>query len=154
MGSGLAFRGWIYATAAVTLVSQVLLLESDPSATACLNTGCGVIFVDKDWLLRQLPDQKQKEMSTPLKVRGIGASKHESAQFAELFLFLPGENNKRQKVYASFKYKLYLVKGLRANMLIGNNILAPKNFVLNIELGHTVVRSCGVKITINAKQRG
>lgn len=39
-------------------------------------------------------------------------------------------------------------------MLIGNNILAPKNFVLNIGLGHAVVESCGVKITIKARQRG
>lgn len=138
----------------MTLVPQVLPLESDTGVTACLDTGCGVTLVDKDWLLRQLPDQKIKEMSTPLKVRGIGASKHESAQFAELSLFLPGENNKGQKVYASFKCELHLVEGLRANMLIGNNILAPENFVLNIRLGHAVVGSCGVKIIINARQRG
>lgn len=154
MGSGLALQGWTYATAAVTLVPQVLPLESDPGATAYFDTGCGVTLVDKHWLLRQLPDQKIKEMSTPLKVREIGASKHESAQFAELSLFLPGENNKGQKVYTSFKCELHLVEGLRANMLIGNNILAPENFVLNIGLGHAVVRSCGVKITMKAKQRG
>ena len=83
----------------MTLVSQVLPLESDPSTTACLDTSCSVTLVDKNWLLRQLSDQKIKEMSTPLKVRGIEASKHESAQFAELSLFLPGEDDKRQKVY-------------------------------------------------------
>lgn len=92
MGSGLAFRRWIYATAAVIFVSQVLSLESDPSATACLDTGCGVTLVDKAWLLRQLPHQKIREMSAPLKVRGIRTSKHESAQFAEVLLFLPGKN--------------------------------------------------------------
>ncbi len=71
MGSGLAFRGWTYATAAVTFVPQVFPLESDPSTTACLDIGCGVTLIDKDWLLRQLPDQTIKEMSTLLKVRGI-----------------------------------------------------------------------------------
>ena len=79
MASGLAFQGSTYATAAVTLVPQVLPLESNPGTITCLDTGCGVTLVDKDWLLRQLLDQKIKEMSTPLKVRGIGASKHESA---------------------------------------------------------------------------
>ena len=121
MGSGLAFRGWTYATAAVTLLPQVLPLESDLSATACLDTGCGMTLVDKDWLLRQLPNQKIKEMSTPLKVRGIGASKYESTQFAELSLFLPGKDNKGQKVYAFIRCELHLVKGLRANILVGNN---------------------------------
>lgn len=93
-------------------------------------------------------------MSTILKVRRIGASKYEFAQFAELSLFLPGENDKGQKVYTSFKCELHLVEGLRANMLIGKDILAPENFLLNIGLGYAVVGSCGVKITIKAKQRG
>lgn len=96
MGLGLAFRGWSYATAAVTLVLQVLLLKSDSSTTACLDTGCGVTLVDKTWLLRQLSQQKIKEMSTPSKVRGIGSSKHKSAQFAEVSLFLPDENMEGQ----------------------------------------------------------
>ena len=90
-------------------------------------------------------------MSTPLKIRGIRASKNESAQFAELPLFFPSENNQGQKVYVSFKCELHRVEGLRANMLIGNNILAPESFMLNIELGHAVVGSCGVKIAIRAR---
>lgn len=111
-------------------------------------------LVDKDWLPRQLLNQKIKEISIPLKVRGIRASKYESAQFAELFLFLLRENDEKQKVYTSIKCELYLVKGLKANILIGNNILALENFVLNIGLGHTVVGSCKIKITIRARQRG
>ena len=154
MGSGLAFQGWTYATAAVTLVPQVLLLETDPTATACLDTGCSVTLVDKDWLLRQLPHQKIKKMSTPLKVRGIGTSKYKSVQFAEVALFLPGESSEGQRVYASIRCELHPVKGLRANILIGNNILAPESFVLNIGLGHTLVGSCGVMIAIRARQRG
>ena len=154
MGSGLAFRGWTYATTAVTLIPQILPLESDPGVTACLNTGYDVTLVDKDWLLRQLPDQKIKEISTPLKDRGIEASKHKSAQSAELYLFLLGENNKGQKVYTSFKCKLHLVEGLRANILIGNNILALESFVLNVGLSHVVMGRCGVMITIRARKRG
>lgn len=71
-------------------------LESDPSATACLDTGCGITLVNKTWLLHKFSHQKIREMSTPLKVREIKTSKYESAQFAEVFLFLPGENLKSQ----------------------------------------------------------
>ena len=154
MGLDLAFQKWTYATAAVTLLPQVLPLKLDPGATACLDTGCGVSFIDKAWLLQQFPNQKIKEISIPLKVGGIKASKHEFAQFAELSLFLLGENNKGQKVYSFFKCKLHLVKGFRAKILIGNNILASENFVLNIGLGPAIVGSCKVKITIKARQRG
>ena len=136
---------------AVTLIPQVLPLESDPSATACLDTGCGVTLVDKDWLLRQLPGQKIKEISTFLKVRRIGASKHEFNQFAELSLFFPGENTEGEMVYTSIKCELHLVEALRANILIGNDILAPEGFVINIGLGHAVVGSCGVKIAVGAR---
>ena len=111
-------------------------------------------FVDKDWLLRRLPGQKIKEMSTPLRIRGIGALRHESNQFAELSLFFPRENGEKEMVYASIKCELYPVKGFRANILIGNNILAPEGFVINIGLGHAIIGSCGVKITIRARQRG
>lgn len=111
-------------------------------------------LVDKDWLLCQLPDQKIKEMFTFLKIRGIRTSKHESAQFAEVSLFLLGESNEGQKVYASIRCKLYLVKGLRANILIGNDIFTPEGFVLNVGLSHALVGSCGVKITTRARQRG
>lgn len=92
-------------------------------------------------------------MSTPFKVRGIGASKHESAQFAGLSLFLPGENDKGQKVYAFFRCELHLVEGFRAKILIENNILAPEDFIFDVKLGHAFVGSCGVKTTVRAGQR-
>ena len=94
------------------------------------------------------------EMFTPLKVRGIKTLKHKSAQFAEVFLFLSGESNKGQKVYTSVRCQLHLVEALQANILIGNNILASEGFVLNVGLGHALIGSCGVKITIKSRQRG
>lgn len=57
-------------------------------------------------------------------------------------------------VYAFIKYKLYLVKCIKANILIGNNILTPEGFVLNIGLGHAIVGSYDVKIIIRTRQKG
>lgn len=88
-----------------------------------------------------------------MKVRRIGALKHKSVKFEELSFILLGENNKGQEVYVSFKAKLYLVEDFRANILIKNDILAPKDFILNVRLGHTVVGSCKVKITIRVRQK-
>lgn len=88
-----------------------------------------------------------------MKVRRIEASKHKSAQFANLFFSLLEENNRGQKVYASFKYELHLVEGFRANILIENNILAPKSFLFNVKLDHVVVKSYEVKINIRTRQK-
>ena len=101
--SGLAFRGWTYATTAITLDSHHLPHNSDPESTACLDTGCGVTLIDKSWLSRHLPGQKISTMFIPLKVRGIGASKHESDEFAALFLYFPGKDGSGKLVYASLR---------------------------------------------------
>ena len=92
-------------------------------------------------------------MSTPLNVRGIGTSKHESAQFAALSLYFPGEDQAGQQVYASIRCELHLVDGLRANILVGNDILSPEGFAININKNRALIGSCGVTIPINAKQR-
>ncbi len=154
LGSGLAFRGWTYATASITLVPHLLPPTLDPAATACLDTGCGVTLIDKVWLLSYLSYQKISTMSTHLNVRGIGTSKHESAQFAALSLYFPGEDQAGQRVYASIKCELHLVDSLRANILVGNDILSPEGFVININKNHALIGSCGVTIPINTKQRG
>lgn len=93
-------------------------------------------------------------MSTLLNVRVIETLKHKSAQFATFCLYFPSDDQARQQVYASIKYKLHLVDGFRANILVGNDILSPKGFAININKNCALIISCGVTILINARQRG
>ena len=152
--SGLAFRGWTYATAIITLTPRHLPPDFNPKSTACLDTGCGVTLVDKGWLSKHLPTQKINTMSTPLKVRGIRASKHESGEFAALSLYFPGKNNTGQLVYASITCEINLVKGLKTNLLIGNNIMSPEGFLIDVKAKSALIGSCGVTIPIDVRQRG
>lgn len=108
-------------------------------------------LVNKNWLLWQFPIQKIKEMFTFLKVQRIKVSRHESAQYAEVSLFLPREDNERQKVYAFIKCELHLVERLKTNILIGNNILTPESFVLYIGLNYAVMGSYNIKIIIRTR---
>ncbi len=153
-GSGLAFRGWTYATALITLTPEHPPPDSDPDSTAYLDTGCGVTLVDKAWISKRLPMQKVNTMSTPLKVRGIGASKYESGEFAALSLYFPEKNNAGQQVYASLTCEIHLVEGLRANILIGNDIMSPESFVIDVKKKSVLIGSCGVTVPIDARQRG
>ncbi len=93
-------------------------------------------------------------MSTPLKVRGIGASKYKSGEFGALSLYFPGKNNARQLVYAFLTCEIHLVEDLRANLLIGNNIMSSEGFVIDIKEKKALISSCKVTIPINARQRG
>ena len=151
---GFSFRSWTYVTAAVTLAPEYLLQGSDPDSTACLDTGCGVTLVDKHWLLKCLPDQKISTMSIPLKVKGIGASKHESSEFAALSLYFPSRNAIRDLVYAALRCEIHLVEGLRANLLPGNDIMSPEAMVINLGKKTAIIGICGVSIDVNARQRG
>lgn len=88
-----------------------------------------------------------------MKVRGIGASKHKSTEFAALLLYFLGKNDAEQLVYAALKCEIDLIKGLRANSLIGNDILSLKGIVIDINRKSALIGSCEVTITINAKQQ-
>ena len=92
-------------------------------------------------------------MSTLLKVRGIGASKHKSGEFAALSLYFPGNNNAGQQFYASLTCEIQLVEGLRASLLIGNNIMSPEGFIIDIKKRSILIGSCRVTVPIDAKQR-
>lgn len=154
LGSGFSFRGWTYVTAAVTLAPEHLPQGSDPDSTACLDTSCGVTLVDKHWLLKRLPNQKISIMSTPLKVRGIGASKHESSEFAALSLYFPSKNSVGDLVYPAIRCEIHLVESLRANILVGNDIMSSEAMVINLGKKTAIIGTCGVSIDVNATQRG
>lgn len=93
-------------------------------------------------------------MSTPLKVRRIRASKHESREFAALSLYFPGKNNTGQLVYASLTCEIHLVEDLKANLLIGNDIMSSEGFVIDVKGKSALIGSCGVTVPIDARQRG
>lgn len=95
--------------------------------------------------------QKVNTMSTLLKIRGISASKHKSGEFATLFLYFPEKNNAGQQVYASLTYEIYLVKGLRANLLIRNNIMSLKGFIIDIKKRSVFIESCEVTVPIDVR---
>lgn len=92
-------------------------------------------------------------MSTPLKIRGISASKHELGEFAALFLYFPGRNDAGQRVYASLTCEIHLVKGLRANLLIGNDIMSLEGFIIDVKKRSVLIESCRVTVPIDARQR-
>lgn len=104
--------------------------------------------------MRHFLDQKINIMSTPLKVRGIGALKHKSLEFATLSLYFPDKNSVGDLVYASLQCEIYIVEDLCANLLIGNNIMSPEAMIIDLGRKTALICTCGVTIDINVRQRG
>lgn len=95
--------------------------------------------------------QKINTISTPLKIRGIRVFKHESGEFATLFLYFLGRNNTCQQVYTSLTYKIHLIEGLRANLLIGNNIMSLEGFIIDVKNKSVFIGSCRVTVPIDVR---
>ena len=93
-------------------------------------------------------------MSTPIKFRGIDASKHESSEFTALSLYFPGKNAVGDLVYAALRCEIHLMEGLRTNLLVGNDIMSLEAMVINLEKKTAIIGTCGISIDENARQRG
>lgn len=83
-------------------------------------------------------------MSTSLKVKRIRALRYKSEEFAALFLYFPEKDGVGKLVYALLRCEIHLVEGLRANLLIKNDIMLSENFVINIKKKTTLIGSCVV----------
>lgn len=90
-------------------------------------------------------------MPISLKVRDIGASKYKSKKFVLVLLYIASLSCKNSKVYTYIKYKLYFVKGLKANILIGNNMLYIISFLINFANISIYIQSYGDDIIVSTK---
>lgn len=50
--------------------------------------------------------------------------------------------------------KLHVINGLRANILIGNNLLGPEGVFINIAAKTAYIKSCGITVLLNVCQEG
>ena len=149
LGNGFAFRSWTYAKIPARLLPDVDDVE------VCIDSGCGVTLIDRAWLLSLIPDIKILRMASPLKVRGLGTTKHETTEYITNPIYLPAvlrETNTR--VLACIQREIHIVDNLRAKMLIGNDILGPEKVVIDVAGQKAYIGSCDAFATVTAHQRG
>ena len=147
IGTGYSFRNWHYVTAKVKL-----------SATAtpepiCLDTGCSVTLIDKDFLLSQSPDIEIRTMSSPITVRGIGSSKHLTAEYVVTPILFTGERDGKP-MEARFMREAHIVQGLKAKMLLGIDVMGPEKFEMSLATKKLHIGSYNVDVQISLKPRG
>lgn len=107
--------------------------------------------MDKAWLAKKPSSQKINAIPIPLKVRGISTSQYKLEEFALVAIYIPGLNQNCAEVYAYIRCELYLVEGLKANILIGNNVFYIKSSLINLADASAHIPSYGIDITISAR---
>lgn len=93
-------------------------------------------------------------MAIFLKMHSIRAFKHELDKFVLMPIYFLGVEKYKQLVYACIYRKMHLIDGLKANILVKNNIMALKDLMIDLANFITFISSCNVWIAIIARQRG
>ena len=157
LGLGFGFRGWNFAITAVSLLQNIFMdptSEASAKQTGCIDTGCGPTLIDKEWLLDNVPDVKIERMATPLNVRGIGTSRHQTDEYITHPLYFPAQDEAGQSIIACIRREMHIVNCLRVHLLMGNDIIGAEGMILDIAGGKAHLPGCGATIKVTARNRG
>lgn len=122
---GLGFRSWHYAT---VYASLQLHAKSD---AWCIDSGCTMSLIDRDYLKLHLPNYPISQSSQPITIRGIGDRRHLCFKYVALQIYIMGKDDKGIAV-AQLQHEIHIVDDLRAKVLIGMDILGPEKVVMDI----------------------
>ena len=144
---GLGFRSWHYATvdgsvAAVRNDGTVVEGEGEVKPEKITpDSGCTMSVIDRKFLFTQAPEAQVKTMPQPVRVRGIGDAMLDSSEYVNLQLSMQGFLN-GTPVQARFRGQYHVVDGLKANLLLGSDILGPQRMVVDYNKEMLVLGCC------------
>ena len=142
---GHAFKGYRYAT------MQVAFTKDQPPKDVCLDTGCTMSLIDREFLLKVQPSVKLNTLEKPLQVSGIGQAKLESTEWVLLTLYV--KDMKGQM--ASITREFHLVDKLKANALMGIDIIMPERMTIDMDKKLVTLPFCGdLRIPIEVVSKG
>ena len=142
-GDGYDFRNWKYATVKATIAYQAAMSD------VCIDTGCTMSLIDRQWLLKLLPTAVIQRTQTSVKVRGIEDREHDSSEYTTIDLYIPGSSNTAgEPSIVQIKREVHIVDHLRARMLIGADILGPEGMVPDLQNRRLLIGSCKMTVPI------
>ncbi len=149
IGLGQAFRKYRYARVNINLtaISKVIIV--------CMDSGCWVSLIDEANINQFLPDTPIRAMAAPIEVSDIGSNRDQTDGYVIAPLYIPGKDDNGDDATArTAPQELHIVKGLRAGMLIGNDIITPESIDLLTSQQVAQIGSCKVKASIETLNRG
>lgn len=149
LGDGNGFRHWNYLEAQIQFSTSAL-----ESTSICLDTSCGSTLAYEAWILSQIPESEIQHIEVPLQVRGIGSNSHITNRYVFTPIFFPAIDEAGQAILAEIQRKIHIIKDLKAQMLIGNHILIPEGFAIDLKDKKAKIHSCKAKIDLIIRPRG
>ena len=136
-GHGTSFRGFQHTKADIRFAP-----ECDENTEVCLDPGCPITLGDRELLRKAIPDFDDKiRKQAPVPVRGYGNKITNATEYINIDLYFPGTVD-GTTCLAKVPIEVHLTDDLKANMLIGTDILTPHKFVLNCASQTATIGSC------------
>ena len=128
------------------------LIENEKKSDVCFDIDASVTLIDAAFFHRQNPGVSIRQMATPLTVRGLGISQHQSSDYAIVPMYFVGVKDDNS-AKALIRREVHLVDNLKTNMLIGNDVTVPESVVLDLAKKQALIDSCGVTIVLDVRSR-
>ena len=153
--AGFTFRNYHYATAKVRVSHDA---DGDKPETEeadiCFDSGCPLALGDRSFMEKQPGKMEVRKLASPVPVRGVGGKIVKANEYVVTQLYIDGITTDGKPATACVTAEIHLVDDLKANMLIGVNVLKPQKMVLDFEHNTLAIGSCqGIKATIDPVSR-
>lgn len=86
-------------------------------------------------------------MATPITVRGIGTAQYMTDEYAIVPFMFEG-TQRGQPILARFWREVHLVDNLKANLLIGIDVMGPELVTIDMGQKKVILESCNVEIPV------
>ena len=149
IGTGQAYRKYRYARLNVKMVPEGELQK------CCADTGCGITLGDRGFLKKELPNAEIRKMATSVEVAGIGADKHRTDEYIIASMYIPRKTTNGSTATAKLAPReIYIVDNLRANMLIGMDIMTSEGIDILASKRVAHITSCKIEAPIEVLSTG
>ena len=136
------FRKWQCCTAKVSL-SKV-----EKFFSFCIDIEAKITLIDEIFFEKQSKNVAIRTMTTLITIRDFEVNKHQTDKYAIVFMYFEEKNKIDDIVKAVIIREIHLIKNLKINLLIENDILELELIDISISTNIAYIESCDVTISI------
>lgn len=118
-----------------------------------LNIEYNFILANKNWIIKQISYSKIKIIKNLLHIKKTRLNTYFIINYIYLLFYFSNTNNKKCLILTKIICKIYLIDNLKIKILIKNNILILKSFLIDLAKCKTIISSYNITIQIIIKPR-
>lgn len=129
-------HNWYYLKLSVKARRDGPLLEITPDTCAAYT------LADRSFVENNFPDAVWAPLEKPVSTTGVGKDRVVSRELAYITLYIPSQRPTGEWVFALWKVRVFVLDKLSPNILLGMDMLAPQEVIIDIKKGKMVQPAC------------